>query len=58
MSVAADELDRATGALLNDDAHGIARRVAAGEVRAQALLEASLQRIEALDGELGAVCWL
>ena len=58
MKLAAAELDRAARALLEDDAHGIAARVVAGEVRAPALLEVSLQRIEALDGDLGAVCWL
>lgn len=55
---AGSDIERAHEALLDDDAHGIAARVVAGELRAQALLDASLQRIEALDGQLGAVCWL
>ena len=58
MNPAPQALERATRALLEDDAHGIACRVVTGEVQALALLEVSLQRIEALDGELGAVCWL
>jgi amidase len=52
------DLDAATEALLGEDATGIAARVVAGELRAEALLEASLQRIAALDGDLGAVCQL
>ena len=53
----AAEVERAAQALLREDAAGIGARVVAGELRAQALLEASLQRIEAVDVRLGAVCW-
>jgi len=45
-------------ALLADDAAGLAARVVAGELSAEALLEASLLRIASLDDRLGAVCWL
>jgi amidase len=57
-SIPAAELERAGQVLLSDDAAGIAARVVAGELRAEALLEASLLRIGALDDRLGAVCWL
>ncbi len=50
-------LELAGEALLADDAAALAARVVAGELSAEALLEASLQRIAALDGRLGAVCW-
>ena len=53
-----NRMDLASHALLHDDAHGIASRVVAGELRAEALLDAALQRIESLDPQLGAVCWL
>jgi amidase len=52
------EVQLAAHALLSDDATGIGARVVAGELRAAALLEASLQRIGALNDRLGAVCWL
>ncbi len=55
---ASEETDRAARALLDEDAHGLAARVVTGELRAQALLDASLQRIATLDEQLGAVCWL
>lgn len=51
-------VDRAAQALLIHDAQGIAARVVSGGLQAEALLEASLQRIEALDAEVGAVCSL
>ena len=54
----AAERDRAVQALLGEDAHGIATRVVRGELSAESLLEASLERIAERDGELGAVCWL
>ena len=54
----APAVDAAGRALLDDDATGIAARVVAGELQAEALLEASLARIGALDERLGAVCWL
>jgi amidase len=58
MLAASAEIDRAAQALLTDDAAAIGARVVSGELRAAALLEASLLRIGALDPRLGAVCWL
>ena len=51
-------VEAANRALHEDDAAGLAVRVVAGELQAEALLEASLARIEALDDRLGAVCWI
>ena len=45
-------------ALRQDDAAGVAARVVTGELRAEALLEASLARIASLDDRIGAVCWI
>ncbi len=55
---ATEAVEAATRALVQNDATGIAARVVTGELQAEALLDASLARIEALDDRLGAVCWI